>query len=461
MRTGIYIRVSTDEQAQEGYSIRAQEERLIAYCQSQDWEVTKIYRDEGYSAKDIKRPQLTHLIEDIKERKIDVVLVYRLDRFTRSVLDLHKLLDLLDENNCKFKSATEPFDTTSATGRMFITIVAALAEWERGTLVERVNFAMLKKANLGEWSGGHVPLGYDLNNGELFINEDEANIIKRVFELRKLYSVRETTRRLTEEGLTNRGKPFTRQGVRYIATNPLYIGKIRYNEGPRKYLRPLDEQRIFDGKHEPIIDEETFWSVNKTTPNRRKRAGNFIFSNLYCGRCGDRIYGCDTQQNKSGISKYYRCNGNTEGKKCNQPRFNENALIRSLLNNIDQYIENVYEEQQTIISDEQQRDVEQELNGVRRKMDKYKMMFMNDIISIEELNKSVNELKDKEKELEQLINEQPEFINKNVLLNFNTLWHDANDQEKKLLIESVFTSIVIDVDESKKTNRDVIIKDIS
>lgn len=123
---GIYVRVSTDEQAKEGYSISAQKEKLKAYCVSQGWASFKFYVDEGKSAKDTHRPSLELLLRHIEQGIIDTVLVYRLDRLTRSVRDLYTLLDYFDKYNAVFRSATEVYDTGSATGRLFITLVAAI-----------------------------------------------------------------------------------------------------------------------------------------------------------------------------------------------------------------------------------------------------------------------------------------------------------------------------------------------
>lgn len=148
MKCIVYVRVSTDEQAKHGFSIAAQIEKLEAYCISQGWELVDKYIDEGYSAKDLQRPAFEKMMDTLKQGNIDVLLVYRLDRLTRSVMDLYKILKILDDNNCMFKSATEVYDTTNAMGRLFITLVAAIAQWERENLGERVRLGMEKKQSL-------------------------------------------------------------------------------------------------------------------------------------------------------------------------------------------------------------------------------------------------------------------------------------------------------------------------
>ena len=181
MRVAIYVRVSTLEQAKEGYSIKAQLKRLKAYAVSQNWKVAETYIDDGESAKDIDRTDLKRMLEDMKNDKFDIVLVYKLDRLTRSVLDLYKLLETFEKHNIKFKSATEVYDTTNAMGRLFITLVAALAQWERENLAERVKMGMEQKAREGKWVINVAPFGYDLVGKDyLKINEDEATVVKEI-----------------------------------------------------------------------------------------------------------------------------------------------------------------------------------------------------------------------------------------------------------------------------------------
>ncbi len=181
MRVAIYIRVSTEDQAREGYSIQAQKNKLEAYCVSQGWDIVGLYVDDGYSAKDLERPEMKRMLAHIEQGLIDCVLVYRLDRLTRSVLDLYKLLEIFERHNCKFKSATEVYDTTTAMGRMFITIVAAMAQWERENLAERVRMGMQEKARQGKWVINVAPYGYDIDRSTdtLVINQQEAVIVRK------------------------------------------------------------------------------------------------------------------------------------------------------------------------------------------------------------------------------------------------------------------------------------------
>jgi site-specific DNA recombinase len=155
MKVAAYIRVSTQMQVEDGYSLSAQRERLKAFAYSQGWEIVKFYVDEGLSAKDMDRPDLQRMLKGVREGIFDIVLVYKLDRLTRSVIDLDKLLTEFSKHDVMFKSSTEVYDTTTATGRLFIRLVASMAQWERENLGERVRFGMQEKARKGNGPSVH------------------------------------------------------------------------------------------------------------------------------------------------------------------------------------------------------------------------------------------------------------------------------------------------------------------
>lgn len=164
---GLYIRVSTEKQAIEGYSISRQLNRLKALCVSQRWEPIKFYVNEGISGQSTVRPAIKKMMKDIEDALIGVLLVYRLNRLTRSVRDLHGILDFLEKHNCQFRSATEVYNTSTAMGRMFITIVAAIAECESANSDERVRLGQIEKAIQSEWPAP-APYGFRKNDQKRF-----------------------------------------------------------------------------------------------------------------------------------------------------------------------------------------------------------------------------------------------------------------------------------------------------
>ena len=269
MKTAIYVRVSTEEQAREGYSISAQLQRLKAFCVSQNWTVEGIYADEGVSAKDMNRPELKRMLNDIEEGKINCVLVYRLDRLTRSVFDLYKLLETFDKYECKFKSATEVYDTTTAMGRMFITIVAALAQWERENMGERMAFGKKEKARQSKWTSSHVPFGYDINKekDKLIINPLEAKIVRKMFDLYPTMGMRTIALYLNENKMFTRlGNNWTDNTVSQILKNPVYCGYIYWSG------------EVYKGHHEGIVSEEVFEETQQLIKERVKNPGRSVSS---------------------------------------------------------------------------------------------------------------------------------------------------------------------------------------
>ncbi|HEM1577634.1 TPA: recombinase family protein, partial [Listeria monocytogenes] len=309
MTVGIYIRVSTEEQVKEGFSISAQKEKLKAYCTAQGWEDFKFYVDEGKSAKDMHRPLLQEMITHIKKGLIDTVLVYKLDRLTRSVVDLHNLLSIFDEYNCAFKSATEVYDTSSAMGRFFITIISSVAQFERENTSERVSFGMAEKVRQGEYIP-LAPFGYVKGpDGKLIINEAEKEIFLHVVNMVSTgYSLRQTCEYLTNIGLKTRrsNDVWKVSTLIWMLKNPAVYGAIKWNN------------EIYENTHEPLIDKTTFDKLanilsirSKSTTSRRGHVHHVFKGRLICPQCGKRLSGLRTKYvNKNKETFYnnnYRC----------------------------------------------------------------------------------------------------------------------------------------------------------
>lgn len=294
--TGVYLRVSTEEQAREGYSIRAQEEKLRSYAILKDWHIFSIYADEGISGKDIdSRPEMKRLITDVEAGKVNNVLVFKIDRLTRSTKNLIELMEIFNHHNCAFNSLNESIDTGTATGRMFLKIVGIFAEFERENLVERVKLGMERKVREGySLCSYHASYGYDRENGNKIqtVNEQEAVIVRRMFDmyLNDDYSISKIERVLNAEQIPSKtGIKWRERTVKQILTNVTYIGKVRYN------IRDASRYFETEGHHTPIIDEDTFYKVQDklskvkgVTKTKRPSSEVYFCGLLYCPYCGGK-----------------------------------------------------------------------------------------------------------------------------------------------------------------------------
>ncbi|WP_432199276.1 recombinase family protein [Anoxybacillus gonensis] len=453
MKVAIYVRVSTDEQAREGYSIESQKDSVINFVKSQRWEIYDFYIDDGYSAKDLKRPAMQRLIEDTKERKFDVVVFYKLDRLVRSVGDLDKLLKLFDKHNIGIRSVTEPFDTTTAMGRFLITLVAAIAQWERETISERVIINMAKKATLGERNGGKAPFGYNIEDGKLVINEEEAHLVREMF---RMYiagkGIRQIVLYLQQFGVDKDIRTVSR-----MLENPVYCGKLRWGKNSK-----MTEIISDDITHPPIVDIETFDKAQKLRKQRsqegKKATSPYPFSGvLRCARCGSALSG---YYKKARGSKHYICIAKKNKGTCDLPIFTERALTQVFLENLSpndpnkflNLIRNVEikteNEDHTVLIAE----LEKELAAIKTRKRNWLLALGNGTITQEEYKEMTVE--DSKKET--LIKEQLEQLSKkavtldlksvlSIVKNISTLWETANDYEKKSFINELFEAIVVDV----------------
>lgn len=248
-RIAIYIRVSTLDQAKEGYSLSAQRRSLEEWSISHKYEITSVYADEGISGKDIQhRPALKQLLDDAAKRQFDLVLVWSLSRLTRSVADLYATWELLNANHISLISYTEVFDTETPTGRAMMGLLGVFAQMEREVTAERVRTAMAERAMQGKRTTNEV-LGYDLDGKDsLKINENEAERVRYIFdrylEYRNLSAVAELCELRGYRG--KRGRLLRAQHIKTILTRPIYIG---FNSFCGKYYK---------GNFEPIISQKVF-----------------------------------------------------------------------------------------------------------------------------------------------------------------------------------------------------------
>ncbi len=469
MKTAIYIRVSTEEQAKEGFSIAAQREKLTAFVQSQDWDIYDYYIDDGASAKNLERPELQRLINDLQNRCFDIVLVYKLDRLTRSVLDLYQLLQEFERYDVKFKSATEVYDTTTAIGRLFITLVAALAQWERENLAERVKFGQEQMVNELKRPGGRPPYGFDLKDGTLVINEDEAKYVREMFERYLTGTGFDSIAiDLNQRGVrTKQGNNWDKKTIQLILQNHTYYGALRWNyaKGGRKVNSP-DEWIIIDNVYDAIIDKSTFQKVQDMMNSRKLKhpralASDFIFSGvLRCSKCGEGMYGKTAKVMNGGklyIMRHYICK-NVKIKKCDCPIVREERLEEIFLKELNGY--NDIQAARTAfkkrkISPRSKDSIENQLNKLAEKRKRWQTAYAEGLIEIEELRERIAEDRQKESELKQLLqqesNDKATLSDEQIIgmiQNLQVVWSYATPSQKKHLVTVLVKSMTIDVEKT-------------
>nr|WEZ06388.1 recombinase family protein [Bacillus subtilis] len=460
---GIYVRVSTEEQAKEGYSIAAQKEKLKAYCISQGWANYKFYIDEGKSAKDIHRPSLELMLRHIEQGIINTVLVYRLDRLTRSVRDLYSLLDYFDKYNAVFRSATEVYDTGSATGRLFITLVAAMAQWERENLGERVKMGQVEKARQGQYSAP-APFGFTKEGEYLVKNPKEGEILLDMIDkIKKGYSLRKLADYLDEsDAVPKRGYKWHITSILTMLKNPVLYGAFRWGD------------EIIEGAFDGYISREEFEQLQKILHDRqnfkkRETYSIFIFqTKIICPNCGNRLT-CERSKyfrkrdNKHVESNHYRCQACLLNK---HPTIggSEKKFERALI----EYMQNVKPRLEPKIPEEKQQDydkIHQKILNIEKQRKKYQKAWSMDLITDQEFEQLMTETKEALQKAQTALEQEKTFHKpknpmdmeraKEIVTMFNKSWSVLTSEEKRQIVQELIKQI-----EFEKKDRKIRILDI-
>jgi site-specific DNA recombinase len=319
VRCAIYTRVSTPEQAQGDFSsIDNQREMAEAYIRSQagqEWvALNERYNDCGFSGGTLERPALDRLLADAQAGRVDCIVVNKIDRLSRSLLDFARIVDILDRHGVGFVSVTQQFDTSSSMGKLTLNILFSFAQFEREMISERTREKMVAARRRGKWTGGIPPLGYDTAGGKLVVNPDEAVRVRAIFDLylkneSLIATVIETNERrwTTKAWATLRngyrdGKPFQKASLRRLLTNPVYVGKV------------LQGGQVYDGEHEGIVDPDVFDRAQKLLGRNgsnggrdvRNRYGALLKGILRCAPCDAAMVHSFAKKNGR-LYRYYVC----------------------------------------------------------------------------------------------------------------------------------------------------------
>ena len=473
INTAIYVRVSTEEQATEGFSIHAQKDKLTKYAEVNDYNIVDYYIDDGISGKNLQdRPEVTRLINDVKSGKINNVLVYKLDRLTRSVKDLIYLIELFDKYNCTFNSQTEKIDTSNAVGRMFVKIIGIFAEFERENLAERVTFGYEQKTKEGNYTNCNGVFGYDylVGKGKLVVNKEESYYVKKIYEwYLEGDSMLKIAKKLKNLNVpTKRGGHWNQSTINSILNNPLYIGNVRYGVNKKNNFE-VEGRDITE-----IIDKDMFYGVQELMKRRKKfhnkkysSDDTYYFRVLRCSYCNGKYHARQQVQNGK---KYitYRCNGH-HNNSCNAPGFSHYKLETSFL----KYLDNIkdFKFNKKILKKEDKLN-EKEVDKIKQEIDKLnrKKIDATELFSIDEIDyetfKNIKEVVDSKisvlsKELELIDTKEVDVIETNedlieeIIVNLKSNFIKLNNHEKKMFLERFVKEIRV-----KKEGDEVMIESV-
>lgn len=398
---GLYTRVSTDEQVREGVSLEEQQERLKAYCKAMNWNIeVRLYVDDGYSAKSLDRPNLNKLIKDVKARKINKVMVTKLDRLSRRLLDLLTIIDLFQEHGVSFVSISESFDTNTPSGRLTLQVLGAVAEFERERIRERVYENMYHAATQGKWLT-QSPYGYRLEDKELVIYDPEANIVRQVFKMYAedglgYYSI---AKQLNNEGIPSKqNKEWSIRSIKLMLTNPVYKGTLVWNRldsSKKKRTEKNEEDWVIIDDAVPAIINKITWELvqkkvgKKQMASRAQTSPHLLGGLLKCGNCGAGM-SIGWSGSKRNRYRVYRCSANKNKGTCTSKQYKANEVetwfkhgLLRLYNSIGTKLKISVQEK---IQVQQNENNEQKIQSAKKRYKRKVEAYTAGLIELEDLN---------------------------------------------------------------------------
>ena len=402
-KVAIYVRVSTTNQVEEGYSIEEQKDKLSSYCDIKDWSVYNVYTDGGFSGSNTDRPALEGLIKDAKKRKFDTVLVYKLDRLSRSQKDtLYLIEDVFIKNGIEFLSLQENFDTSTPFGKAMIGLLSVFAQLEREQIKERMQLGKLGRAKAGKsmmWARTSYGYDYHRETGTITINPAQALAIKFIFESylrgRSITKLRDDLNEKYPKHV-----PWSYRSVRAILDNPVYCGFNQF------------KGEVYPGNHEPIITEEVYNKTKEELKIRQRNAlensnprpfqAKYILSGIaQCGYClaplkiimggkrkdGTRLtrYECHQRHPRTvrGVTTY------NDNKKCDSGAYMKDDLEAYVLKEISKlqddtgYLDKIFSEDSAETIDRES--YKKQIEELSKKLSRLNDLYIDDRITLEEL----------------------------------------------------------------------------
>ena len=478
---GLYPRVSTDDQVREGFSLDEQEKEMKKLCMYKNYQIYKVYREEGVSAKNMNRPKFQEMMQDLKDGKINRIIVYKLDRLTRSIQDLEVICKLIEKYHCSLDSVSEEINTDTAMGVFFIRMTTILAQLEIERTSERTKFGLKGAAKNGHFCG-KAPIGYRKINKELVIDDLESEVVKEIFDdYVNGLSVCTITKKLNNKNALNRNWRTTT--IDRMLSNYIYCGDYLYGKRA-KNMKPIHLENICPA----IIDKETFKMVQTQKERNLKnytRKHTYVYmQKIVCSKCNKIMGGSSTTSRNKPTQIYYKCN-------CCNTRINEKKIEKPLmlfLNDmldyyllIDNNFKSFFNEDLSIEIDKCNKMLDKcnkMLDKCNKKLKKIKEAYLDDLIDKDEfiteekaIKSQINDLELKLNHLNNANNNENNKKDLNLYYNLlqlekmkyksyyvrkNGLWNKLTKEQKSKLIMKYIDSIEIE-----RVKDEIVIKKIN
>jgi site-specific DNA recombinase len=434
----LYVRVSTHEQAENGYSIDEQIDRLVSYCNALGYDSYKVYKDPGFSGATTNRPALQNLINDVKLHHVHKVLVYKLDRLSRSQVDTLNLIEnVFLKNDCDFNSISENFDTATPFGRAMIGILAVFAQLEREQIKERLSMGKIARAKKGLYKGGGLaPIGYDFIDSRLVVNESEREQVKLIYDMfENGGTYRGIVKFMNDNGYQHKYGQWHRNTLTNVLQNPIYTGTMIYNG------------ETYEGIHEPIISQRQFDNVQaiikRRKGQRQDNRASLLGNILVCGRCGSKLH---AHRYSVGYD-YYWCDNKRQ---CHNRSYRIDKLDTIILDEIRKLkIDPEFKPSLKSHHTDTKR-INEQIARIDSKIARMIDLYGLENVPIDILENKLNELNEQKRNLIDQLNRVPDKLDfeqvNNLLIDFQTLVDTA---EMKPIVNLLIDRIIIEDDTIK------------
>ena len=452
-KVALYIRVSTDRQAKEGDSLEAQETALKEYCKDKNYTIVDEYIDGGESGQKLKRTNLQRMLGDVKENKIDLILMTKLDRWFRNIGDFYKVIEIIKAHKTEWKTIWEDYDTTTASGEFWLNMSLSMGQLEAKRTSERINEVFNHKFYVQKTiCSGSIPFGYRANNEKkLEVDDDKKEIVIELFN----YYIKCNNLNKTARWFCNTYWKITPETIKKYLSNEIYIGNYRR----------FKTKEIIEGFAPPIIDKELFDRVQillqknvknyQPDPSRKRHNPTpYIFSGLLkCPVCGCNLSGKVNLK----CSHYYNCKKHERNTCTNKKCVSEIDIENYFLNNIQEEIRKKKLEIYAINNFEKKQKID--INALKNKMNKLTNLYMEELIDYDYYKKEYNDLKSKieiAKEQNKPVKVDKEHIEKaDALLknNFLEFYNTLDNLEKRKIWSSLVDYAII----TDKNNIEIVV----